>query len=48
MDTFSGDNELTARCIQRIVAKILASVPERDDLWIQSATGAFDLSERDL
>jgi hypothetical protein len=44
----TGDHGHTAHYAQCIVAKILASGPERDDRWIQFATGAFGLSERDL
>ncbi|KAF8460574.1 hypothetical protein DFH94DRAFT_805739 [Russula ochroleuca] len=44
----SSDNDSIAHYAQCIVAKILASVPERDDRWIQFATTAFGLSERDL
>ena len=36
--------ELTAYYAQCIIAKILASVPEHDDRWIQLATDAFDPS----
>ena len=40
--------EHTAHYARCMVAKILASVPERDDRWIRFATSAFDLSEHDL
>ena len=44
----TSDHKHTAHYAQCIVAKILASVPERDDHWIQFATRALGLSERDL
>ena len=46
----TSDHEHTAHYVQCVVAKILTSVPEldRDDYWIQLATGAFGLSEHDL
>jgi hypothetical protein len=44
----TSDHELTAHYAQCIVAKILASLPERDGRWIQFATGAFGLSGHDL
>ena len=44
----TSDHKHTAHYAQCIVAKILASVPERDDHWIQFATRALGLSELDL
>ena len=46
----TSEHEHTAHYVQCIVAKILASVPEsdRDDYWIQLATGAFGLSQQDF
>jgi hypothetical protein len=44
----TSDHEHTAHYAQCIVAKILASVPERDSRWIRFATGAFGLLEQDL
>ena len=44
----TSDHEHTAHYAQCIVAKILASVPERDGRWIRFATDAFGLSEQDF
>ena len=44
----SSDHEHTAHYVQSIVAKILATAPDRDDCWIKLATGAFGISEQDL
>ena len=46
----TSDHEHNAHYVQCIVAKILATVAalDRDDYWIQLATGAFGLSEHDL
>jgi Family of unknown function (DUF6535) len=44
----TGDHELTAHYARCVVAKTLATVPERDGRWIQLAIGAFGLSEHDL
>jgi Family of unknown function (DUF6535) len=44
----TSNHELTAHYAQCVVAKTLATVPERDDHWIQLATSAFGLSEHDF
>jgi hypothetical protein len=44
----TSNHEHISHYAQCMVTKILASVSERDDHWIQFATGAFGLSERDL
>ena len=44
----TSEHKHTAHYAQCMVAKILASVPERDDRWIQFATSAFGLPISDL
>ena len=44
----TSDHKHIAHYAQCVVAKILASMPEHDDHWIQFATRAFGLSDRDL
>ena len=44
----SGEPNHMTHYAQCMVAKILASVPERDDRWIQFATDAFGLPDSDL
>ena len=42
------DDQRTAQYARRIVSKVLATVRERDDCWVQLAARAYDLPERDI
>jgi hypothetical protein len=44
----TSSDQLTAHLAQRIVSKVLATVRERDDRWVELAARVYGLSERDL
>ena len=44
----TSNDQLTAHLAQRIVSRVLATVRERDDRWVELAARVYGLSKRDL
>ena len=44
----NGDDQRTARYAQGIISRVLATVRERDDRWVELAARVYDLPEHDI